>query len=202
MKRITNVKRSKTRRYDSALRAQQSSDTRDRILDALIRTMGKGIAELSIPAVAREAGVSVPTVYRHFRTKADLIAALAPRFVERTGLMDAPAGARLGALARVMYDKHEGLGDATRVALASELGSEVRHRMMPERKAIIRRTLRAQFPVLRPQELDRLTRFTLIVFSSATIRAFEDYLGMSPAEAGKDVAWALEALDRGLHGKR
>ena len=36
-----------------------------------------------MPAVAREAGVSVPTVYRHFRTKADLFTALYPHMIYR-----------------------------------------------------------------------------------------------------------------------
>jgi len=202
MKRITNVKGPKTRTYDSALRTHQTAETRERILEALIRTMGKGIAGLSIPAVAREAGVSVPTVYRHFGTKADLIAALAPKLVERTGLMEAPAGGDLSEIARSMYAKHEGFEDEIRVALASELGSEVRRRMMPERIRLIRGLLRVQFPTLRARELDRLTRFSLISLSSASIRAYNDYLGLTPREAGEDVAWVFAALERGLRGKR
>src|SRR6266511_4254163 len=90
MKRITNVKRPKrpTRAYDNELRAEQAEGTRRKILDALVRTMGRGVAGLSIPAVAREAGVSVPTVYRHFKSKAALVAALSPYLFGRAGLMD------------------------------------------------------------------------------------------------------------------
>src|SRR5690349_19462837 len=90
MKRITNVKGRRTRAYSSALRDERAEDTRQRILDALIRTMARGIAELSVPAVALEAGVSVPTVYRHFRTKADLVAALGPYLTEKSRLMRVP----------------------------------------------------------------------------------------------------------------
>src|SRR6266704_3647723 len=104
MKRITNVKRRsrRSRSYESPLREEQADVTRQRILDALVRTMGKGVAGLSVPAVAAEAGVSVPTVYRHFRTKADLVAALAPYLSRKTGLMEVPdvGSDDLGALAR------------------------------------------------------------------------------------------------------
>ena len=47
--------------------------------------MASGLASLSIPAVAREAGVSVPTVYRHFGTKDDLLAAVYPHVARGSG---------------------------------------------------------------------------------------------------------------------
>src|SRR5438093_9681250 len=103
MKRIINVKRRarRSRSYESPLREEQAEVTRRRILDALVRTMAKGVAGLSVPAVAAEAGVSVPTVYRHFRTKADLVAALAPYLTRKTRLMEIPdvGGNDLGAVA-------------------------------------------------------------------------------------------------------
>ncbi len=66
----------KKKLYQSQLRQEQMKRTRELILEGLIKTMASGIAELSIPAVAHEAGVSIPTVYRYFRTKRDLIEAL------------------------------------------------------------------------------------------------------------------------------
>src|SRR5437588_2082283 len=71
--------------YSSRLRKEQMQRTREQILEGLVRTMAHGIADLSIPAVAREAGVSVPTVYRHFRTKRELIEALGSYFVQKAG---------------------------------------------------------------------------------------------------------------------
>jgi AcrR family transcriptional regulator len=47
------------------------------IFKSLVQVMARnGIAELSIPLIAREAGVSIPSVYRYFPTKRDLITAL------------------------------------------------------------------------------------------------------------------------------
>src|SRR5215475_11656647 len=67
----------KTRSYKSPLREERSIQTRERILDGLVQVMARnGIAELSVPLVAREAGVSIPSVYRYFPTKRELIDAL------------------------------------------------------------------------------------------------------------------------------
>jgi len=66
------------RPYRSELRAERADQTRGRILDAVVQVMAGGIASLSIPDVAREAGVAVPTVYYHFRTKDDLLEAVYP----------------------------------------------------------------------------------------------------------------------------
>src|SRR3954468_9860015 len=64
------------RLYDNSHRAAQAAQTHEAILDALVRVMARGVADLSMPAVARESGVSLRTVYRHFPTKRDLLAAL------------------------------------------------------------------------------------------------------------------------------
>ena len=65
------------------LRAAQAQATRARILEATVAVMARGVASVSIPAVAREAGVSVPTVYRHFATKRDLLTSVFPHVLHR-----------------------------------------------------------------------------------------------------------------------
>ena len=203
MKRITNVKRPARRSYRSALRDERSEDTRQRILDALIRTMARGIAELSVPAVAEEAGVSVPTVYRHFRTKGELIAALGPYLGEKSRLMRVPDLANgIGPLIHEIYTQHAALDPEVRAAMASELGGEVRRRMMPRRIAMIRDALATLVPNATADELDRLTRVVLILGATPTIRAFEEYLGRAPADAAGDVAWALESIVGSLRRRR
>jgi len=206
MKRITNVKRRvrRSRSYASPLRDEQTEVTRGRILDALVRTMGKGVAGISVPAVAGEAGVSVPTVYRHFRTKADLVAALAPYLSRKTGLMEFPdvAGDDLGAVARELYRRNEAMDAEVRAAMASQLGQEVRRRTMPERVSLIRKNVAERVPGLTDAELERLTRVLLILMSSATMRAYKDYLGMNAAEAAEDVAWTVGILQRSLRRAR
>jgi AcrR family transcriptional regulator len=203
MKRITNVKGPRKRTYQSALRDERSEDTRQRILDGLIRTMARGISGLSVPAVAEEAGVSVPTVYRHFRTKGELVAALGPYLGEKSRLMRVPDLSNgIGALIREIYTQHGALDPDMRAAMASDLGGEVRRRMMPRRIAMIHDALATLVPHAPPDELDRLTRVVLILGATPTIRAFEEYLGRAPAEAADDVAWALETILGSLRRRR
>lgn len=201
-----NVKRRRRpgRAYASALRDEQAEATRQRILDALVRTMARGVAGLSVPAVALEAGVSVPTVYRHFRTKADLIAALAPYLMSKSGLMEIPEmdGQGLGAIVRELYRRMEAVDTETRAAMASQLGHEVRLRTMPQRLANVRKTFAARVPGLSDEELDRFTRLGLILVSSATMRAYKDYLGLAAKEAAEEVAWALDTMERALRRAR
>ena len=206
MKRITNVKHRarRSRPYESPLRDEQTEVTRQRILDALVRTMGKGVAGLSVPAVAKEAAVSVPTVYRHFRTKADLVAALAPYLSQKTGLMEVPdvGGDDLGAVAPELYRRNEAMDAEVRAAMASQLGQEVRRRTMPERLGVIRKYVAERVPGVTGAELDRLTRVALILMSSATMRAYKDYLGVNAMDAAEDVAWTLDTLQRSLRRHR
>lgn len=202
MNRITNVKRrsKRSRSYESPLRDEQAEVTGRRILDALVRTMGKGVAGLSVPAVAAEAGVSVPTVYRHFRTKAELVAALAPYLSRKTGLMEIPDAGSQGvrALTRELYRRNEAMDTEVRAAMASELGREVRRRTMPDRLTLIRKYMAKQVPGVTGADLDRLTRVAMILMSSATMRAYKDYLGLGAMDAADDVAWTLEILQKSL----
>jgi AcrR family transcriptional regulator len=64
------------RAYDSTRRLEQAAETRRRILEAaLTRFAADGYGATSVAAVAREAGVSVKTVYLGFETKAGLFRA-------------------------------------------------------------------------------------------------------------------------------
>src|SRR5688572_15008779 len=87
---MTRISKSGARSYRSQLRAEQAEATRARILDATGPLMARGVASLSIPAVAREAGVSVPTVYRHFATKQQLIEAIYPHVMRRAAVKQPP----------------------------------------------------------------------------------------------------------------
>jgi AcrR family transcriptional regulator len=83
---MSHIAKRKPREYHSELRLQQADQTRSLILDATLRVMADGVTAVSILAVAREAGTSVPTIYRHFGTKRELLAALYPYLERRAGL--------------------------------------------------------------------------------------------------------------------
>jgi AcrR family transcriptional regulator len=185
-----------TRAYRSVLREAQAEETRARILDATMRVMATGLADLSVPAVAREAGVSVPTVYRHFRTKRDLLAALYPHAARRSGL-DTIADPRsldeLRPLIRAIVDRLDALDDVSRAAMASPGASEVRHATMPTRYERIRRLTDAIEPKLRKADRDRITRLLVVLTASASLRMWRDHLELSAEEVADDVDWIVRA---------
>ncbi len=64
------------RHYDRSLRDRNREETRRKIVEAAFRLHARyGGLATSYPMIAREADVSVPTVYNHFPTRDDLFAA-------------------------------------------------------------------------------------------------------------------------------
>ena len=185
---MTRIANKAGRPYRSQLRAQQAEETRGRILDAAIRVMAGGIAYLSIPAVAREAGVSVPTIYRHFATKRDLLAAVHPHSMRRAGLDELRAGLR------AYFERSDSLGDLVRAAMASPASNEVRRLNMPDRLAMFRRIADTIEPTPSAVDRDRIARLLVILSASSAIRMWRDQLGSSVEEAADDVDWVLRAV--------
>jgi AcrR family transcriptional regulator len=194
---MTRVVNSGARTYRSELRVQQAEETRARILDATIRVMAGGLAYVSIPAVARQAGVSVPTIYRHFETKRDLLAAIYPHVVRRAGLNDLVIPGSMDELRgglKAYFKRTDSLGDLARAAMASPASDETRRINMPDRLAMFRRLADSIQP--RPSEVDRdrIARLLVILTASSALRLWRDRLGSSVDEAADDVDWALRAV--------
>ncbi len=194
---MTRIATAKVRSYRSQLRAQQAEETRARILDATFRVMAGGLAFMSIPHVAREAGVSVPTVYRHFATKRDLLAAVYPHSLRRAGLdklviprsMD-----ELRAGMRAYFERTDSLGDLARAAMASPASDEVRRLNMPDRLAAFRQIAESIEPTPSEVDRDRIARLLVILTASSALRLWRDQLGSSVEEVADDVDWVLRAV--------
>ncbi len=185
--------------YHSNLRQEQMRRTREQILDALVRTIGQGVAGLSIPAVAREAGVSIPTIYRHFHNKQELVAALGGYLMQKMGVasMQQPRSLDdLLAFARYTFVKAEDMDEAVKIIAVSELGSQMRKNAMPLRIKMLEDALADELAPLNEQERVRLRNMILILTSSAMIRAFKEYLDLSGEAAADTVEWAIHLLVR------
>lgn len=103
-------------------RAESAQRTGERILDAAIALFWAAPTDqLSLEAVAREAGVSVQTVIRRFGGKEGLLAAAGQREAARVGAQrgEAPVGDVVGAV-RVLVDHYEEMGEHVLRLLAEE----------------------------------------------------------------------------------
>jgi AcrR family transcriptional regulator len=193
MTRITNTE---TRGYRSELRAQQAEETRARILDATGRVMAGGITTISIPAVAREAGVSVPTVYRHFGSKQNLVAALYPYTLKRAGLQEPPFPQSLDALkagVRAYADHIDSFDDLARAAMASPASAEPRKLSMPRRLRLIGELVDSIQPPLAKADRERMVRLLAVLLNSSALRAWREMLGVSVDQAADDIDWLVRA---------
>jgi AcrR family transcriptional regulator len=193
MNRIANVA---VRGYDSPLREAQARETRSRILDAALRVIAAGIASVSVPAVAREAGVSVATVYRHFHTKAELLAAIYPHAAARTGLDQLPDPTSLDDLRtgiRRIFERVDALSDLDRAIMASPGADDVRHATMPTRLARIGRFTDSLDGDLPAEARARITRLLTVLTASASLRMWRDHLEASVEQAADDIDFAIRA---------
>lgn len=79
------VKRT-TRRYDSSGRQTQARRSREAVLDAAQRQfLAAGYAATTLAAIAKEAGVSVETIYKSFGGKSGLVRAIYERGLSGRG---------------------------------------------------------------------------------------------------------------------
>ena len=155
-----------------------------------------GLADVTVPAVAREAGVSVPTVYRHFRTKRDLLAALQPHLQRRAGIDASVLPTSIhelrGSLVSVLSGM-EGLDDVMRAAHASPGAEEVRRVHAPNRFKLARKVIDGIAPELSEADADRIARILVIMTASPALRVWREDFGASVDEIADDIDRTVRA---------
>ncbi len=184
------------RGYRSELRADQVAATRERIIDATVRVMARGLADVTMPAVAREAGVSVPTVYRHFATKRDLFAALQPHLQQRMGIdriVNPTSIEGLRDALESLIGGMDGLDAVTRAAHASPAAEEVRRVHAPNRFRLVRTVVDGIAQQLSEADRDRIARLLVIMTASPALRMWRDDFGASVEEVADDIDRAIRA---------
>ena len=151
--------------------------TRDRILQAGVEAAAiHGIARLTVGDVAKRAGVSRPTLYKHCRSKEDLVAAAvareADRMVEAVVVRDLPTDPRRalesGILAVLRVTREHPLLDRiirtepeTLLPLILEDGGAVSLRVRSTIEAILVERFEPIDPVVLRRYADLITRLVI-----------------------------------------
>lgn len=180
-------------------RAAMADETRTRILDACVVILARGVAELSIPAVAREAGVSVPTVYRNFPDKKTLLHETALHLRDIRKHATTPNSVdEIPDLVRQQFLHYSSINETVRAALASELVLDVYRESADyhRRVASVAALLEPVMADLTPHEREHAALMVAVLCSSATCRAFRDVAGTSPEQAAETVSWTISRLLR------
>ena len=185
------------RHYRSALREGQAEATARRIVEAAIRVLERGLAGLSIPAVAREAGVSVATVYHHFADKAALIRAVSDHIDRLAGIDTLPSPRSADELAqhiRHVFPRVTGRQALLGPALRGSEGEALRREWLKERVTMVREALDEASSRLDPEDFEKLVSIVTLLCTSQTLGVLHEYLGLSAEESAAAVAWAISKL--------
>ena len=180
----------------SPLRQQYTAQTRQRILDAAIASIQGGEMEsLTIAGVARQAGVTERTVYRHFQTREDLIKAVWPRMGTRLGIPGLPqtVEALLAAPGRI-YPRFDAEAGAVRASMYSQAGREIRATANPARHQAMTSLVAQARPELNETARRRRAAVIQIIGSSHGWACFKDYWGMDTQEAARAAQEAIAIL--------
>ena len=185
-----------TRHYTSPLRERQTADTRAAILEALGAELAAGgLEEFSVARLARRAGVSERTVFRHFPTRETLLDGLSQWFNDRVGDFppDVSAEAIPTTIAQVFadFDEHEAL---TRAMLASPGGREFRRHARAARLARLHAALAPVLDGADPERAAAARALVLALCSARTWQAMRDEGGLDGAAAGRAVAHAIQLI--------
>lgn len=180
-----------------ALRDEQTELTRRRILDAVVRILAENVADLSVEAVARESGVSRPTIYRYFSTKRGMVEAVGRLYAERTGTLVASDPQTLDEVLErvpVIFARYESIPAELRAAAINIGRLELAASYQVERLELSRRLIEPYVDDVPEADRERLAQVVTVLLSSGTFRSMRHYLDLAPQAAGELVAWAVRRL--------
>jgi AcrR family transcriptional regulator len=178
-----------------SLREQQRAVTRNRIITALSELIEtQHLLDVTMAAVAAQAGVSEPTLYRHFPTKKNLFAALGSELFRKTTAGVAPSSLdELIEFLPKLYEQFAAMEATTRWNLAAPKDEVVRP-TATERLPILREALSDALEGLTPAESDALLRGLLLLTSPTSLLYWQDYLGITVEEAAETASWLIRRL--------
>ncbi len=179
-----------------SLREQHATATRERILGAVADLLEHGAAEdLTIPAVAEAAGVSLRTIYRYYATREQLLEA-AGRWIGDE-LLKHPYPGDLDEVADLYregardFDERPGL---VRALAFSQLGRHVRGYRRRERLDAIGRALRAELTHLSEAELQQAEAVLAYLHNMLAYTTLREESGLLGDEIGDAIGWAIRTL--------
>ena len=182
------------RAYSSELRQEQARLTADAILEAAVDRIRRGDRELSYAAIAKQAGVAIPTVYRHYPTQKHLIDALIAREERGAPSRTSDPVASLPDDCRAFFRRFDDPEDILNAGRLNVMWQLSRVGTVPRRRALFERIVEERCPALPEPQRTWLIDLGVVLLSSATGEAFRGYLDRSGAETAERVQFALEAL--------
>jgi AcrR family transcriptional regulator len=183
------------------MRDGSSQDTRERIVDAVAALVTEEHpATISVPAVARRAGLSVATVYRYFPNKEQLLDAATEVGHRRTSAafagrrLDPDTDASVDALVGALFGEFADNLDFVRQTHASGAGRDLRRRRRPGKALEFGDRLRELGIDPERPAAQRLAVLVELLVSSTAFLELHDHLGLDAGDAAAHVSWAVRTL--------
>ncbi|MEJ0022724.1 MAG: helix-turn-helix domain-containing protein [Alphaproteobacteria bacterium] len=179
-----------------SLRNAHRDLTQGRIVEAALELLrSEELEAITIAAVAEQAGVTERTIYRHFATREDLLAAMWPRLQKMVGSPGFPGTAASAAAQPTklfpQFDEHPG---AVRASIFSRAGREIRAAVNAERQAATRACVRDAYPDLQEPEFTRVCAVMQLLNSAYAWAVMKDHWGLDGDEAGLASSEAIADL--------
>jgi AcrR family transcriptional regulator len=182
------------RKYHSELRAQQTRDTRRRILVGASRVTAFDVTLLTHAAVARAAGVSERTVYRHFPTVKELHEAFSQSQEKRLGPYE-EADFEIGDLPELFERWPQRIaGSGALEAMLARPEPEIFVKSRKRRYARIERALGRLLPDAKRKQLRQLTLVFGALMSAEVFVRGKRYLHLDPQDVVPGPMWAMRIL--------
>jgi hypothetical protein len=182
-----------------SLRDAHKDLTRERILQAAIDCLNdEDLEQLTVEGVAAKAGVTKRTIYRHFATREDMLAACWPMMQKMVGLPgtgnfeDTAAG--LMAMPMKLFPNFDKQPGIVRASAYSRAGRELRIRVNDRRKASFLKAAKEARPDLDDAEALRLAATIQLLCSAFAWSVMRDFWGLTGEQSGRAVTDALKIL--------
>jgi AcrR family transcriptional regulator len=183
-------------RHGPDLRDEYAAQTRQRIIAAFVESLADEAADdVSMAAIAKRANVAERTIYRHFKTRAELLGA-AGEWIEDNvfGYVPFTSPDELPGIFRKLcksFDRHPHLARAIALTRA---GRTMRAGF---RRRLIDRHRQAMAPLtrhLKPKQVRQAEALTSYLNNVLAWSALREDFGMSSAEIADAIEWALTTL--------
>ena len=183
-------------KYHSPLRESQTQATRERITQAAVEFFNKtgGQEELTYKAVAKEAGVTEMTVYRHFPKREDLMQALWTTVNSRIGVKMPETLAALIEGNQRLFQGFENLGPLMRASIMSKQGREIRVSLNSKREKAFLSVVDEINPKLSRKKKRQIEAVLSLLQSSYTWDSMRTYWDLNPKEIAEAVRLTIDSL--------
>lgn len=191
------------RAYDNRLREEHASGTRQRILAAVTALLSEGEEGITIASIAARAGVSEPTIYRHFGSRERLDEALDQHIRQEVGLPPLPDRIEdLPQAAETVFGQFEQHAGVLRAAIRAGYTRELRAKSRQVRHREMRELLRTKCDHVEDGRAKAIAAVYRLILSFEAWQTLTGEMEVSGPDAASAAAWAIAAMNEKLERDR